>query len=419
MLRDVTSVALVAVACAGLAACDLISGVEDPISPVREAALATGTLHACALDADGVAYCWGGNASGQLGTGDTNPRSAPTPVAGDHRFVAITAGGSTTCALTAGGAAYCWGLNGHGQLGDGGSANQSRPQPVTGNVAFQEIHAGYRFVCARAADGTAYCWGANDWSQIGRRVSDPVTAPSQVSGTHTFVSLSAGLVQACGLTAAGEAYCWGAGAYGALGNGSEENQAQPTPVAGGRRFSHLKTGASTTCGVTTDGATYCWGLDHHGSLGVGTPYGSAYRPTPVRIEGDPGLVAVNPGADNSVFAPACGITAGGVAYCWGSNAYGVLGSSSATQQCGPVTSGEPFTCSGVPLRVDGGLRFAVIRPAGEFVCGITTDRQIYCWGNNHVGQLGSPAATERCRPGAEERPCSTQPIPVAGNFRSP
>jgi hypothetical protein len=39
-------------------------------------ALATGTEHACALDGDGAAYCWGNNDSGQLGDGSTVSRPA-------------------------------------------------------------------------------------------------------------------------------------------------------------------------------------------------------------------------------------------------------------------------------------------------------------------------------------------------------
>ncbi len=45
-------------------------------------ALALGDVHTCGLVTGGGVYCWGGNAYGQLGTGDTNDRLTPTAVTG-------------------------------------------------------------------------------------------------------------------------------------------------------------------------------------------------------------------------------------------------------------------------------------------------------------------------------------------------
>ena len=45
-------------------------------------ALTVGWNHSCALDTVGQAFCWGQNASGQLGDGTTIVRAVPTPVSG-------------------------------------------------------------------------------------------------------------------------------------------------------------------------------------------------------------------------------------------------------------------------------------------------------------------------------------------------
>ena len=42
--------------------------------------LAVGAAHACAMLASGAVWCWGSNATGQLGTGDTTDRTAPVAV---------------------------------------------------------------------------------------------------------------------------------------------------------------------------------------------------------------------------------------------------------------------------------------------------------------------------------------------------
>ncbi len=75
--------------------------------------------HACALTAQGIAHCWGGNSLGQLGTGDLTARPTPTPVAGGHVFSTLAVGGENSCGVTVAGEAYCWGVNTEGQLGIG------------------------------------------------------------------------------------------------------------------------------------------------------------------------------------------------------------------------------------------------------------------------------------------------------------
>lgn len=73
--------------------------------------------------------CWGANASGQLGLGDTNGRSSPTPLS-LQSIERLTAGGVHTCARVASKDVYCWGENSAGQLGDGTLINRSKPVKV-------------------------------------------------------------------------------------------------------------------------------------------------------------------------------------------------------------------------------------------------------------------------------------------------
>ncbi len=80
----------------------------------------TGGGSSCGLTEDERAYCWGTNLLGQLGDCSTREYSSlPQPVCGDHRFTLLEAGGGHACGLTADGAAFCWGRNDSGQLGAG------------------------------------------------------------------------------------------------------------------------------------------------------------------------------------------------------------------------------------------------------------------------------------------------------------
>ena len=116
---------------------------------------------------------------GQLGdgraAGDAQPVRAETSV----RFASISAGGSHTCALTADGAAYCWGSNTSGQLGNPDTREtcteglmaegvcSRRPQAVAGDLRFTGISAGASHTCGVTTSGVVYCWGSNDDGQVG------------------------------------------------------------------------------------------------------------------------------------------------------------------------------------------------------------------------------------------------------------
>jgi hypothetical protein len=58
--------------------------------------LSVGRRHACFLDRERRAHCWGFNVDGETGTGTAGIEAAmiaaPTPVVGDHRFQSLSAG---------------------------------------------------------------------------------------------------------------------------------------------------------------------------------------------------------------------------------------------------------------------------------------------------------------------------------------
>jgi alpha-tubulin suppressor-like RCC1 family protein len=137
----------------------------------------------CARLDDGQVKCWGANGAGQLGLGDTSPRLSPTTAValGDGRTVVeIAAGFAFACARLDDGAVKCWGDNASGQLGVGDSMEHASPTKAVdlgAGLKAVEIAAGLIHVCARLDSGIVKCWGDNDGRQLG--ILDPLNRGDQ------------------------------------------------------------------------------------------------------------------------------------------------------------------------------------------------------------------------------------------------
>lgn len=72
--------------------------------------------HFCAISYDGETYCWGDNTSGQVGNGSTVTQSFPTRISLNsspiNKYFAVSVNGQNSCAIDFQGLLYCWGDNG-------------------------------------------------------------------------------------------------------------------------------------------------------------------------------------------------------------------------------------------------------------------------------------------------------------------
>ena len=226
-------------------------------SGARLVSVSVGWDHACGLDDEGTAWCWGRNAAGQLGDGTREARFVPRPADGDHRYRQISAGFRTTCAITQDGAALCWGDN-NGAIGDGTTGTRLVPTPVTGGVRWRMIATWRGVTCAVAEDDAAWCWGLGIDGMLGTGVlgdENSMTAiaivrsktPVRVTGGVRFQSVSVGGYSGCGVYVEGDAWCWGRnddlqlGVPNASSPGGVNKSATPlrvpiraTPARGGR-----------------------------------------------------------------------------------------------------------------------------------------------------------------------------------------
>jgi alpha-tubulin suppressor-like RCC1 family protein len=274
----------------------------------------SGEAHTCAVTLVAVAYCWGSNDAGQLGSGGSGVN--PSQVGGSNAFNLLSAGVKHTCGLTTGGRVFCWGSNAEGQIGVGPATGPFQsPQPVAPSLTFSSIAAGELHSCGATTTREGYCWGSNVQGQAGLGTAPGSNMPSGIPGSG-FVEVAAGRNHSCGRLDTNEVYCWGKNEFGQLGEASTIDQTVPTPI--GATLASITAGRNHTCGLTAGGVAYCWGDNSSGQLGTGTDLDQSSVPVPVG--GGLTFLVLSAGGDQT-----CGVTVGRVAYCWGDNTYGALG----------------------------------------------------------------------------------------------
>lgn len=161
---------------------DVIGGNQP--SPVQVmglsniVAVTAGDWHSCALRGDGTVWCWGKSDNGQTGDASTGVDDAvPRQVAGLTDIVDIYSGDEHSCAIDQDGVLYCWGFNGSGQIGTGQTGQVEPLTQVNGIGPAVDVTLSRRDTCALGRDGTVSCWGGNASGEHGAGTAEQSAAP--------------------------------------------------------------------------------------------------------------------------------------------------------------------------------------------------------------------------------------------------
>ncbi len=300
----------------------------------------------------------------------------------------ISAGLRHTCAITVADVTYCWGHNESMQLGYQTPVLYSRVAGMTElppGVFLESLSLGSGHTCGRSTAGSAYCWGAIISEGMTGTTATPYLISPPTGGDFLSIEATGGF--SCGIVDSGDAYCWGyAGYEGRLGDGTYEDRFTPTRVLApeGVRFRRLSRGSAQTCGITDSDALYCWGR----SIGP--------TPTELVIPGSPALAEVGGG-----LAYMCASAAAGTIYCWGDNMFGQLGNGTVEPSHVPIPVAEPNG------------RYVQLAVGGEHSCGLTTDATVYCWGKGGSGQLGNGVFSHSNIPVLVDLPAGVRIVGIA------
>jgi alpha-tubulin suppressor-like RCC1 family protein len=210
-----------------------IGNTTNMLSPVLTVdsnaymSIQSGSNHNCGVRAnDSRVLCWGNNDLGGLGVGNTTtPITVPVLTSDSSAFLSVSAGGSHSCGVRANDSrVLCWGYNANGQLGVGNTTSPIMvPVLTVDSSAFLSVSAGGNRNCGvRLNDSRVLCWGYNANGQLGvGNTTTPITVPVLTVDDSAYSSVSTGFSHSCGIRANdSRVLCWGYNTNGQLGVGN-------------------------------------------------------------------------------------------------------------------------------------------------------------------------------------------------------
>lgn len=334
------------------------AGFQPRYSPAQVAAaaswsrVAVGDRHACGLDFNGRLHCWGRNDQGQMGIGAASMRALDRPTAaqtGIPVWTGVAAGYSSGCAVAADQTLHCWGSNADGKIGLGNTTLlAAAPTAVAGGVTgWTGVDLRARQGCARRSNGTVSCWGLMDFQGVA--TVTPVPEPTQAVD---WSGIAVGEDHVCAIKTSGTLWCWGSNYYGQLGNdlaGPDVTSMTPVQEASAATdWSDVVAGYGFTCARKTGGTLWCWGRNSVGQLGVGDAGDGTDRTVPTREAS----AATNWSALSAGNEHVCALKSTGTLWCWGDNLAGQLGTNDTA---GRTTPTQEQGASNLWTRVSAGL----------------------------------------------------------------
>ncbi len=233
--------------------------------------------------------------------------------------------------------------------------------------------------------GKAYCWGAAALGQLGYGGTSDRLTPSLVSLTGTPVDLATGstgrTVCAVVKDAQGtrDVWCWGENVMSLIQPGGSSTYPTPHKRPNTTGAVAVAVGLYHACAVFEQGHVGCWGAGQWAQLN-GSKL-SGVKTAPIYVDGITDAVQVATGQDAT-----CALRASGKITCWGANEKGQLGA-------GDLANGNQG-----PVDVAVSDKFKGLAGNHRHFCGQTTGNDIWCWGYNFDGQLGSGNTTDSSVP---------------------
>lgn len=354
-------------------------GSSSTVPPTRVgsrtdwAQVAVDAVHQCALDRDGLVWCWGLNRSGAVGTGPLD-LIAPSPLHVDiGPAKAIAVRDQTTCAITLTGELWCWGRNEENQVAPGAPTDSEPPMRRDAATGWTSVGIGAHHVCGLQS-GAITCWGDHSFGQLGLGPTGARDTPTAVPIELGWTQIAVGAKHSCALATTGESWCWGVNWERRLGTADWENRDVPVRTLA-PPLASISAGNDHTCGLTLENELVCWGYGGRGRIPGHEE--RAVDPTVMATSTEPTALALGGTAT-------CVLDDQARLWCSGGNSAGQLG----------LPAGEVAVMRQADARTD----WIDLDGSRAHMCGRTTGGSTYCWGTGTDGQLGDDGAVDRQTP---------------------
>ncbi|BDU39715.1 RCC1 domain-containing protein [Vibrio nigripulchritudo] len=296
----------------------------------------------------------------------------------------IAAGGAHTIAYKDG-TLYTWGRNTSNQAGNGETSRTvdlptAIDLPLPRRVGVIDIKANLNFTLLLDSAGDVWVWGTNREGQIGNGTNDKVMKPTKVEALdRVFITdIGAGQRHALAVSKRGHVWAWGNNAAGQLGFETDANTPAtnnvltPTRVPELQDIVDVEGGGSFSLAVTRRGKLLSWGSNDNGQLGV-DPDVLEFRHAPEVVSGiNKRVKSAAAGKDH-----AAALFYDGSVMAWGQNFSGQLGIGS-----------DEDTHTPTPVKTDG-VKMRSISASGNFTLAVSKQRDLYSWGQDLLGSLGT------------------------------
>ncbi|APJ03286.1 RCC1 domain-containing protein [Silvanigrella aquatica] len=368
--------------------------------------ISLGDANGCVVMVRGELKCWGENSNSQLGLNSMLGSKVPTPTMatavnpknGEDMIISVVMGRTSTCAKYAKGGYKCWGNQASGVLGNGQTVgNAVAPKQVTNatGLVLKSVQLNDGYSCVLDEGGKVTCWGKNDKGQLGNGNNVNSYAGTEVSlGGVAATQLVSHNYNSCALLLGSEVKCWG-----------EDFSSIPpyTPVSVTTRSPVVLLGGGTSadlvliCAVLQDTTVQCFGKSPNtfGEFGNGNfnlPSSSTIGETVITADGNPltDVTMIGSGGARSTSKPlpnginqlsfACAVVSNSSVYCWGGNDSGNLGNNSFEDSNFAVKVTQMWQNSDI-------LDLAV---SDARACVLLKNDDVWCWGGKSSnGELGN------------------------------
>lgn len=318
--------------------------------------------------------------------------------------------GSITTSLqqSANGPVIAWGSDEKGQLGMGRLTGQNFVDEPVGVIQTDlvAVAAGLRHSLGITADGKVYSWGSNTYGQLGTgAVGGLASRPTEIKNLPPITQIAARQDHSLALDRDGTVWAWGLNMSSQLGDKTHTNRPTPRQVAGLTDVTFIATGYRSSLAIKKDGTVWAWGgfcdlshrsknlLDYVTDLSVNgysdARGGAITHITPqenclyedflnVKSPTPMKMHGLPPIVSASVgWGHVLALTKDGDLWSWGCNMYGQVGSGQADKDA-----------IHQPVKIEGIGKIAAASAGFRHSLALNTEGKLYAWGHNYFGELG-------------------------------